>query len=427
MNKAKSFVKTLIGANGVKALKSFRSNIWYVKAKVLGYHEKYTKNEQAVQQMRVYGQPDRHIFFGYYDLPQINDNKSLLLVNNVDIKAMEGKDVAKIECVDLRSDRFITIAETKAWCWQQGSRLRWHPTEHDCILFNNSDGKHYSCEIWRVSDKKKIDEIPYALYDVDSSFRYGITLNFTRLQYFRPGYGYCNVMDSDIQKKIPENDGVYLVDLQSKTTKLLISLDQLASTVENGENYYHYVNHLSFSKTGKKFMFFHVWTNGVGMDWKLRLYVANTDGTELKYIETDETYSHYSWKNDSELLLAAMGDGNTYVYSIYNAETGECRHITSEQLKKDGHPSWVKGKDRFITDISDLTKTKNCMQSLYTINQDGTGYEELLNIYSCPLMTGDRRCDLHPRITSDGQMISMDSTCFGKKRSAILLELKKEL
>lgn len=427
MSKVKSMLKSVLGAGAVKTLKNLRSNVWYAKSVVTGYNEKCVKNDSIIKQMKVFSIEDRHVFFGYYDIPQVNKDKTKMLVDTVAVNANEGQDSARIEIIDINTGKFRILTETNAWCWQQGSRLRWHPTQNDCIVFNNSDGSTYSCEIWNISDAKKVKEIPYALYDVDSKFEHGITLNFTRLQYFRPGYGYSNVKDASLNDKIPQNDGVFLVDLNSGAGRLLISLEQLASTVPNAEKYYHYINHLSFSKSGKRFMFFHVWTSGVGMDWKLRLYVANADGSDLRYIETDETYSHYSWKDDTELLLAAMGEGNTYVYSIYNADTNSCKHIKSEHLKKDGHPSWVMGTDCFVTDISDLTRTKNCMQSLYTIRRDGNGYKELLSIYSCPTLTGDRRCDLHPRVTPDGQMISMDSTCYAKRRSAILIDLNEAI
>jgi hypothetical protein len=56
----------------------------------------------------------------------------------------------------------------------------------------------------------------------------------------------------------PKDDGLFLMDIETGETNLLISLYELAKEVDQLK-YEHYINHISFSPDGASLVFFHIW------------------------------------------------------------------------------------------------------------------------------------------------------------------------
>jgi len=108
-------------------------------------------------------------------------------------------------------------------------------------------------------------------------------------------------------------------------------------------------------------------------------------------------------------------------YIIYDLKKNTRKIIQSNYLLKDGHPSYLAEK---TTIISDTYPLKWSRQHLFQISEIGNNYAELLNIYSDPRLYDEKRCDLHPRVTPDNRIVTVDSTFSEKKRSVILIRLK---
>jgi hypothetical protein len=67
-------------------------------------------------------------------------------------------------------------------------------------------------------------------------------------------------MDQD--KRHPAEDGIFVTDVDSGESRLLISLDQIVRVNPRREfsQSLHYFNHLQFNPTGSRFAFYHRWT-----------------------------------------------------------------------------------------------------------------------------------------------------------------------
>lgn len=359
----------------------------------------------------LYVLPGKNVFFGYYDLPQCNVSGDKLLAH---VTGASTGEPAQIVWFPRGSSVPHPIASTKAWCWQQGARLRWHPLESDTVLYNDvADGRY-------VTMKAKLDGatpsvLCRALYDIDAKAEHGLALNFARLQRLRPGYGYSYLPDETKGVDAPSNDGLFLVDLKRGTETLLFSLAHLSELA--GGKGIHYLNHLSISPNGKRFTFFHIWTQGDPEDFSLRFYSCDIDGRRLKCLETNRV-SHYCWL-DSENMLATVNYGNRKAdYLIYNTVTGDKRKVAAPELVQDGHPSPVSGGF-----VSDTYAQKDSTQSVFRIGLDGKNYRRLLRVYSDPRCSGERRCDLHPRVTKTGRIV-VDTTLNGKYRGMLAFELE---
>lgn len=362
---------------------------------------------------RIYHIDEQNVFFGYYDLQQYDKSGRKLLAHIVKSGADPAIDPARLVLFCGESDKPCEITQTRAWCWQQGARLRWHPTEPDTVLYNDVENGEYVAKQCKL-DGSGAKTVSRALYDVDAQFKNGLCLNFARLQRLRPGYGYSVISDQTVGQAAPDDDGVFLVDMESGQEKLLFSLRELAEDVSEG--FQHYINHISISPSGKRFSFFHLWTSGAGCPWSMRFYVASNDGTGLLCLEDQLCISHYTWLDDTRMLTTTT-DGR---YILYGVTDGKKQVLDSEHLDRDGHPSGLR-----TGFLSDTYPQKDHMQHVFRIGMDGSEYREILRVFSDPRRYDEHRCDLHPRVTADGQVV-VDTTCLGDVRSMLAFDLTEE-
>ena len=171
--------------------------------------------------------PNRHTFFGYYDISPFNWTNDRVLALVLPKNANEG-DNAEIGYFDLKDpQKFNKVGTSKAWCWQQGSRLRWLSSEdHNLISYNRLEGNRFVNCIQDV-ESREIKFLHRALYDLHFSSQIGLSLNFSRLQRLRPGYGYGNLMDNSAGRSIPSNDGIFSVNLETDESELIVSYEGL--------------------------------------------------------------------------------------------------------------------------------------------------------------------------------------------------------
>lgn len=417
----KTKIKAIIGTKNVSRLKIVKSHVNHIKN-----HSNWSKLSIDCSDWeleRIIKINNKHVFFGYYDIQQLNKKQDKALIHVLDRKAVAGKSPICIKWVDLKNGNIHDITTSMAWSWQQGCRLRWHPLLEDTVILNNCvDGK-YVTEVWSIKNNKStlLNRYPVAFYDIDSNFQYGISVNFSRLQRLRPGYGYTNLQDNTMNEFVPVNDGIWRYDFETGKNKLLYSLKDLVDLTPEAKGKWNYVNHVSFAPDGKQFMFFHIWTEGPESRWKLKLYISDIHGKELQCIEEEQITSHYCWRNNDELLTTTVGFGGTRsYYNMYVISNLEKKVIDSGNLLYDGHPSYLPDKEQFISDTYPLD---GGMQQLFSINRNGSEYKRICTIYSDDRYFGEKRCDLHPRVTEDGQRISIDSNCSGV-RSVYLLKRK---
>ena len=419
MNK-KELIKRMIGPAGIQVIrkmKMLRGIMRAYKAGTVGRYEIRDSHVRLKSRLSIEG---KHVFFGYYDLQQMNELQTRLLVHTCHRNANTCKNAVEIACYDLVNQRFEKVAESHAWSWQQGSRLRWNPLNQNEILFNNLEDGKYVCQIWDIEKKIKMLTIPIPLYDIDRGMHYGIGVNFSRLQRLRPGYGYNSLPDETIGQNIPKDDGVLLYDFQKKEVKLIISYERLCEGLENAQKYQHYINHVCISPNGNKFIFFHIYTKGVGMEWHVRLCVSDMTGSKVRILEERHTISHYTWKNDSTLLTTYINtQGKGSCYAEYDTETGKRTVIGGDELMLDGHPTFFNGSQTFI---SDTYPKKDCLQTVFLYDMKNDEYKKLVDMYHTPRLYEEKRCDLHPRLTPDNRYFTIDTVYSDCLRKVLLFE-----
>ena len=280
----------------------------------------------------------KHTFFGYYDKSpfDINNKKILAIATDHDNILITPK-TAVVGFFDIKSHRFFEVDKTTTWCWQQGCRSMWFDKES--FIYNKVVENDYGSVVYDIKKNKVVKSFNFPVYDKTSDNKFALSLNFSRLQYFRPGYGYCNYLVESDKEKVLKNDGVYLCDLDKNSKLLIISLDQILNTKPENSmvDAYHYINHLKFSPDNKTFIFYHVWV--LNAKRHTRIFVADIDGRIINVLSNNSFMSHDTFKNPDELLiftkLTQVG------YYSHNYKTGKIQSFCPS-LESDGHPSYIK-------------------------------------------------------------------------------------
>jgi len=381
--------------------------------KILGLSKTIKTNVEY----NIYKTNYKHTFFGYYDKSPFNNNNTKLLAigTNYDDK-LTSEQEASIGYFDIETKIFKEIGKTTTWCWQQGCRLMWF--NDMSFIFNKVVDNDYGSVVYDIEKQEEIKEYNFAIYDKTTDNKLALSLNFSRLQYFRPGYGYCNFLKEEDKKSILETDGIYLCSLENNTKKLLIPLLEIIS-IENDERMddaEHYINHLKFSPDNKTFLFYHIWNKNNKRH--TRAIFANIKGEIIKVIDNKTFMSHYTFKNSKEVLMFTKVIQNGYY--LYNLDNKNCE-IIYNNLQEDGHQSYINSED-ILTDTYPNKFTRD--QKIIIFNKN-----KLINIaklYSPLRYNGEVRCDLHPRLSEDKKLICVDSPTFNGRNIVVLkLDIKE--
>lgn len=355
---------------------------------------------------------DHFYFFGYYDLQPYNGDNTLHLTHRVAFqdRVPNAEDVAEIGYIIVGKRKFVKIAETHAWNFQQGALLNWFEEEKS-VIFNDYDGEKYVSRVVSLSGEEiKRYELPLAT--ISSDKKKGLSINFARIYDFRKGYGYCNKKDVYYGEKAPREDGIFLVDLTMGEKNLLLSYADMkalfAQPPFTEEKLV--INHLNFSPSGEKFVFLLRNFSDGCKKWGTLLGVADLKGN-VKKLTGFEVNSHYSFKDDNLLMIySGLPEWGVYFIDLNSGARSRLHNALCD--KDDIHCNYSPDKSCFIADGYPQDEP---MRSLYRYDFKTGKAEELLKVYSIPVSDLDIRCDLHARWNQDGKRISYDTTENGRR------------
>lgn len=355
----------------------------------------------------------KHVFFGYYDITPFGKDGNVLF-HEID----EKNDVASIGLYNIENNEKKYLANTKAWNWQQGSRLRWHPTKSDVVVFNDFNGIHYISREISINDNKELVH-PFPIYDVSPNGKLAITLDFTRLGYMRPGYGYTILPFN--KNDISLDDGIDIFDLCQDSLLKTVSYRDLSLKLGLDQSEYvnWYLNHLSFSPNGDKFLLFFI--REISGSFFASLLVYNIKEESITVLEKDLKVSHYDWINNDIIICTACNNTRCW-YNIYNCITKEKEIYCEDILSSDGHPTYL-GDGRIITDTY---PDKDMYQYIYLVDKKDHSQKTIAEVFQTLYDKIEKRTDLHPRVAEDKKHISFDCN-FAGYREMVILNLNSAL
>ena len=211
-----------------------------------------TRFPEVVGPIRITEEGKEHFFASYYGINSFSQNQRYATVLQTAIKHRlpTENDTALLGLVDLETLEFKAVAKTRAWNFQQGCMAHWLATNPDSlVIFNDFREGRFVAVVVNVFtlEEQKIYDRPVSAVSPDG--KYAVSLNFTRLRAARDSYGYGGEgQQTDLAEAFPEDDGLFLINLATGESNLLISYAQVKAMVPAlPEEGYEYFNHTLFS------------------------------------------------------------------------------------------------------------------------------------------------------------------------------------
>ena len=358
---------------------------------------------------------NEQFFFGYYDLQPFNKDNTLHLAHRTDFadRLQIKGDKCDIGVIDIHSLKYEKITETKAWNFQQGAMLQWNPEKpSDEIIYNDVVDGEYAGVIYDITNgRKRFLDRPVA--NVSKDGKYALSINFSRMYDFRPGYGYAYKKDEFFNINHPENDGVYLTDMRSGKSKLILSLEKLWQFTKNyfdGDRKL-VINHITFNPDATRFVLLVRNFKTDEKPHKTAVVTADLNGENLFLLSDYGYFSHYFWVNNNELIAYADGKELKCADRIDNYLLKDLCYegykISNTCFLEDNHMS-LTDNGKYLLNDTYPDKNRNQKLCVYDIKNDTN--ITLGSFYSIETPVIDIRCDLHPRWSRDNKIITFDST-----------------
>jgi len=359
-----------------------------------------------------------HFFASYYGINSFSANERYVTVLETDIRyeLPDENDPATLGLVDLKTNKFIPLTQTRAWNFQQGCMAHWLGTSPDSlIIYNDFRGGKYVSVVMNVHSGKEIRTYPWPVSAVSPDGKKALSINFSRLRLTRPDYGYGGEgQDSKKEIPLPQDDGLFLTDLEKGSSELLVSLDRIKDLVPPlKEGSIAWFNHTLFSRKGSKIF----WLSRQ-MDGKARITTSltiNTDGTDLRRCFPDNwAGSHYDWLNDDQLMVTANWEGKQYAHVLFTIGKQDYKRLGNGLLDYDGHGTFSPDEKWMVTDSYPAGGTRE--QRIYLMDMQTEAVLPLGRYVQPAEYTGFWRCDIHCRWSPKGDMIGFNSTHSGRRQ-----------
>lgn len=364
----------------------------------------------------------------YYDVPVFDAASRYVAAHRLLFQGRQPApgDRIAIGVVDLETGgEWADIGETTAWSWQQGALSQFVPgTQILAWNIRRPDGG-FGAALYDIAAGTR-REISRPIYALAPDGRTALSLDMGRLNALRPGYGYAGGKGE--WPRIPRDNGVLRVDLQTGEARLILSLWEAvrflrrrlgftAALQQRLKRYHFWFNHVKISHDGKRFTVKLRYRKPDGR-WSERQGVsltADMGGSRLGLL-ADAT-SHVIW-HDTETLYFWRKDG------VYLYRDGRPRGEALERLAPDLLTSNVHIRhfpDRPQTFVFDTPYREEI--DLKTWSRETGKVDTLASFRNHRPARGPFRCDLHPVPSPDGRRILVTSLDDGG-RQLYLLERK---
>lgn len=357
-----------------------------------------------------------HFFASYYGITSWNPSQRYATVLQTDIKHKlpDETEPATLGLVDMKTHEFIPLTTTRAWNFQEGCMAHW--LDDTTIIYNDiRNGKNVSV-IMNVITKIEKKVIAYPVSGVSPNGKEAVSLNFSRLRITRTDYGYGgDGQEARKETAFPADDGLFLLNLETGSARLLVSLQQIKSMVPvPAVPSIQYFAHTRFNTDGSRIF----WLARGHPEWNTSAFTVNKDGSNLQRCFPDKWGgSHYDWLDEDELMITANYKGESYGHILFTIGQQDYKRLGNGILDYDGHGTFSPDKKWMVTDTYP-DKISN-EQKIYLIDMKTQAVLPLGRFIEPPEFTqggGRWRCDIHCRWSPKGDMIGFNSTKTGSRQ-----------
>jgi len=354
--------------------------------------------------------PKEHLFASYYGINSWDLSERYVTILETDVRnhVPSEKEPATLALVDVQTKELIPLTQTKAWNFQQGCMAHWLGTAaDDRIIYNDfREGKFVSV-IMDVHTKQEMKVLDYPVSAVSPNGKEAICINFSRLRITREDYGYGGEgQDAREDVQFPEDDGLFLVDLETGQAQLLVSIAQAKSLVpEVPSDGLEYFNHTLFSRDGSKIF----WLARAIPERNTTAFTVDRDGENLRRCFPDGWGgSHFDWLDADRLMITAAYDAKVYGHILFTVGQDNYQRLGKGLLDYDGHGTFSPDGQWLVTDTYPGGKLRE--HKLYLMEMRTQAVMPMGRFVEPPEFNGGWRCDLHPRWSPRGDRIGINST-----------------
>ena len=366
-------------------------------------------------EVRTLTKSPKHHFFGYYGICPWNTSGRYLvcLESGFQDRMPTPGEAAAIGLVDSLTGQFVKVAETRAWNLQQGAMLHWNPLnpEREIIYNDQKDGDIVSGILNVETLEKRI--LPRAVSAVSHNGKWALSLTYGRTGRLRKVVGYGAAKDPNPDNPAPDNDGVFLMDMTTGKSKLAVSIAEVHGRLVKKypllKGIHMWFNHTVFNKNDTRFFFLARANMQPKGRMQTAMFTANIDGSELReVIPFDREVSHFDWRSDREIIATFIIEGTGRKHVLFTDGRADYKVIGGGFLDFDGHCSFAPDRNWIVTD----RKQRSTMDQALLLYNLQTGQK--VELCRCAMqdkkyMSGDIRCDFHPRWSRNGDQICFDA------------------
>jgi hypothetical protein len=361
-----------------------------------------------------------HLFASYYGINSFSKSQQYVTVLETEVKhhLPDENEPATLGLVDLDTQEFIPLTQTGAWNFQQGCMAHWLATSPDSlIIYNDLRDDKFVSVIMNVFTKEELRIIPHPVSAVSPNGRDAISINFARLRITRTDYGYGGEgQDKRAGVQFPEDDGLFLVDLETGKSKLLVSIDDVKELVpEIPEDGIEYFNHTLISRDGSKIF----WLARAIPERNTTSFTVNVDGTGLRRCFPDGwAGSHFDWLNGDELMITAAFQAKQYAHVLFTVGESNYKRLGNGLLDYDGHGTFSPDGKWMVTDTYPSQGLRE--QKIYLMDMPTEAVLPIGRFVEPEEFRNGWRCDIHCRWSPEGDIIGFNSTRTGSRQVYIL-------
>lgn len=411
MNKIEAFVYGLVKNNYI--VKNALRNIYQGFYDLLPNYESWFLHRPVVKP---------GCFFGFHDVTPFSLDNQRLLANRLTIplRMPTADDVLEVGFFSGKDyEEWHKVAETRAWNYHKGCRLQWRNSKE--VIFNIAEGAKVKSAIVNVDNGNAL-YLGWPIDTISPDGALATSFSYERLQTMMPGYGYVySDDDAYLDQDVTEKTGLFLIDVASNQRKLLLSLQSIAEFEHEAtmDDAFHFVTHTEFSPDSRYVSFLHRWYRGTFQ--KTRLMVYDLQTKSLWASPTSGMVSHYVWNNLNGIVAyCRIADIDSHVYFTDNTMK-HFKRCGYPQLNSDGHHSFVNDREFVVDTYPD----KRRHAKIYKVNIDTDKVELVADCrsykkFASPTLYKHWACDLHPRCSRDGSLLSFDSVFVGERSLCVM-------
>jgi hypothetical protein len=278
---------------------------------------------------------------------------------------------------------------------------------------------NYVCRLYNIRTGKR-RTLPRPIYDLAPDGATALTHDFERMKH--GGTEYVGIEDKYKDQHAPSKTGIWKMNMETGHAELIMPLDKMAAIAYprgSPSSGCFYVFREGWNPSGTRFIaFIKDPTNDL-----FEAFSMAADGTDVRYLYHNP--SHHAWLDDNYLFdfgnHRPPGGGPALGgYFLFKDDGSGTAKDLLWASRLDGHGSFVPGSggDWIVSD----TYNVGGFQYLFLYHRPTKLFVPLAKL-KCDRPNDIHRVDLHPRLSPNGRLVSIDATHEGLGRQMYVIDI----